>query len=147
VGHLSSDFRVSAGGRGVTTVTLARFRDRGRFELAGVEYTVAAEGFLGRTYRLERGALGVARAEARGFLRPAFSVTTGDRVLTMRPRGFFGSAYAIEHGRTPMGEIRRVGALSRRATVELDERIEPACRIFLIFLAQVQWRRQRRRSG
>ena len=147
LGTLSWDFRVRADGRDVATLSLARFRERGGFELNGVAHAIVAEGFLRRTYRLERGGLVTARAQPRGVLRPSFAVTTGDRVLTLRPVGFLGYTYKIEQGRTPMGEIRRLGVFRRGAVVELDERIEPGCRIFLICVAVLQWRRQSRRSS
>ena len=147
LGAFAWDFRVSADGRDVATLSLARFRERGSFTLDGVPYALAAEGFLQRTYRLERDGLVTARAEPRGILRPAFAVTTGDRVLTLRPVGFLGLTYKVEHGRTAMGEIRRLGVFRRGAAVELDERIEAGCRIFLICVAVLQWRRQSRRSS
>ena len=75
LGRLSWEFRVTVVGQELTTLSLTRFRDRGAFQLDGVAHTVAAEGFLQRTYRLERGGLPVARAEARGVLRPVYAVT------------------------------------------------------------------------
>ena len=71
LGRLSWEFRVTVAGQELTTLSLTRFRDRGAFQLDGVAHTVAAEGFLQRTYRLERGGLPVARAEAQleGTLR------------------------------------------------------------------------------
>ena len=147
LGPLSWDFRVRADGRDVATLSLARFRERGGFELAGVAHDIVAEGFLRRTYRLERGGLVTARAQPRGVFRPSFVVNTGDRVLTLRPVGFFGRTYKVEHGRTPMGEIRRLGVFRRGAAGELDERIEPGCRILLICIAVLQWRHQSRRSS
>jgi hypothetical protein len=147
LGPLSWDFRVTSGGREVTTLELTRFRDRGQFVLDGATYAIGAEGFLRPVYRLERGGVTVARAEAKGILRPTYAVTTGDRVLELRPQGFLGFRYAVGHGRTALGAIRRLGVFSRRTAGELDDRIDPACRIFLIFVALVRWRHQSRRSS
>jgi hypothetical protein len=143
-GAFNWELRVSAGGRELAMIVLRRFRDRGSFTLQGVEHTLVAQGFLQRSFDLERGGVRVARAEARGIFRPTFAVTAGDRVLTMRQKGFLGFTYVVEHNRTPLGMIRRLGVFSRRAVAELDDRIDPATRIFLICLTQIQWRRQAR---
>jgi hypothetical protein len=141
------DFRVTSQARELATLSLTRFRDRGRFELDRVEHTIEAEGFFRPVYRLERGKVTVARAEPQGWLRRSYAVTAGDRVLTLRRKGFFSFTYVVEHGRTALGEIRRLGVLTRRAEGELDERIDPTWRIFLVFLVVAEWRRQARSSG
>jgi hypothetical protein len=143
---LSWDFKVSSEGRALTTLELTRFRERGRFVLDGAEYTVSSEGPLRRSFRLERAGRPIARAERRGLFRATFTVQAGERTLTLRQRGLLGYRYEVEHNRTRMGGIARA-LVKRRAVADLDDRIEPAVRIFLLFLAQVEWRRDSRRSG
>ena len=141
------DFRIGFQGREVATLAIARIRDRGAFTLDGAHHTIVAEGFLQRTWRMERGGIVVARAQARGALRPTFEITTGGRILVLRRHGFLGSRWTVEHGRTALGAIRRPSVFRSRAEGELDDRLDPASRIFLIFLTLVYWRRRARRSG
>jgi hypothetical protein len=144
---LGWDFRVRSRGEELTTVRLTRLRDRGEFALDGQPHRIERTGSFPPTYRLERGGTTVARAEARGFFRRSFTVTAGERILTLRPTGLLGHGYRVEHGRAGLGEIRRLGVFTRRTAASFDGRIDPAVRILLLVLVQLHWRRRARRSG
>jgi hypothetical protein len=141
------DFRVTSGGRPLTTLSLPRFRDRATFTLEGQRYDVRRSGIFQPTYSLERGKLSVARAATRGIFRRTFTVTTGDRTLSMIERGLLGYSFTVEHGRTPLGEIRRPNVFKRGAVATLEERIDLPVGIFLLILVQLEWRRAARRHG
>ena len=143
----SWSLRVTADGRELARLELARLRDNASFQLAGIPYTLTRTGVFRGLYSLEERGRTIARAQRRGFIRPSFQVATGDREITLRQRGFFGSTFAVEHNRSHLGTIRRTGLLTRRAQASLDDRIPLPCQVFLIFLAQVQWRAQARRAA
>ncbi len=147
LGTFSGSFRVTAEGREITCLDIARLRDSGAFELAGIPYRLEREGtFRGRYSLVERERV-IARAERKGFLRPWYQVTAGDRLLVLRQRGFFGSLFTVEQNRASLGTIRRRGFIHRIATATLDDKIPLPCQMLLLFLALVQWRRQARRSA
>lgn len=141
------DFRVGSSGRELTTVRLTWLRDRAEFTLDGHDYRIERTGSFPPTYGLLRGATTVARAEASGWFRPAFAVSTGERVLTLRPNGPLSHRYRVEHGRAALGEVRRLAVFTRRSAASLDERIDPAAQILILVLLQLHWRRRARRSG
>jgi hypothetical protein len=141
---LGWDFRVEAPGAAPTTLRLSRFRDRGSFTLDGSAYTVARQGLFRPSFTLERGGLVVARAETRGWIRRSYLVSAGERHVEMRRLGWFGG-FAVEQGHTHLGEMRRRSLFRRAAVAELDDRIEPHVRLFLVFLALADWRHQARR--
>lgn len=140
------DFMVEASGRPAVALELTRFRDRATFRWAGSEHLVDRHGFFRPTFTLERGGLTVARAEVHGWVLRGYQVTGGDRQLALRRRGFF-PRYVVEQGRSPLGEIRRTSIFRRHAIAQLDERIDPAIQLFLVFLALVEWRHQARRHS
>jgi hypothetical protein len=143
LGLLGWDFRVEGAGRPAMTLELTRFRDRGGFTLAGSAYTVIRAGLVRPAFTLERGGVSVARADARGWLLRGYQVAAGERRVEMKRRGLL-ARYVVEHGRTRLGELRRRGLFTRAAVAQLDERLEPATQLFLVFLALVEWRHQAR---
>jgi hypothetical protein len=140
------DFNVSSAGRELTRLSLIRFRDRGRFTLNGAEYEVYTQGFLRRSYRMERNGVVVGRAETKGVFRTVFLVHASERLLTVTAKGALGQSYRVEHNRTGLGEIQRVSVLTRDMVATLDDRVDLPTQIFLAFLVQVQWRRAARRA-
>ena len=141
---LAWDFRVEGPEPPATTLELTRFRDRGTFTLAGADYTMIREGVVRPTFRLERGGVTIARAEARGWLLQAYRVTAGERRVELKRRGFLPK-YVVEQGRARLGEIRRRSVFKRAAVATFDDRIDRPTQIFLVFLALIEWRHQSRR--
>ena len=86
--------------------------------------TLWGGGLFRRSYTVERGGVIVARAESRGLLRRSYQVTAGEQRLSFRRPTFFGRTVVIEQGRDRFGEIKKTSLFRRRATVQLDVRLE-----------------------
>ena len=81
LGTFSWSFRVTAEGREITCLDIARLRDGGAFELAGIPYRLEREGtFRGRYSLVEHNRASLGTIRRRGFIQRITTATLDDKI-------------------------------------------------------------------
>jgi len=146
VGLFAADFDIDASGQRLLTLDLSGFRSRGTFTWQGATYELRAAGLTGRRYTLRRDEEEVAVAERLSLLRRRYRVVAGDRSLELGG-GFLLTRWRLREGDADLGEITRDGFFTRAMTLALSGRLPMHVQVFLLAIALLESRRQRRRNS
>jgi hypothetical protein len=136
----SWDYDLEDEGRLVAHLGLSPWRERGRVVMGGSEYRVRPEGWCG-PFVLEQDGTVRARARTRGFLRCAFEIEFEGDHYTLKKRSAWCSTLVLRQGGEELGTVRPTTWYARTARVELSDRLSPVLKVFALWLALLQWRR------
>jgi len=142
-GLFSNSFAITdAGGASVAELAVSFIKEGGQLHHDGQVYRLERESLFSGPWRmLDKGKV-LYEARKPSLIRNRFMVTVRKADLELSPvnlwmRGFklVGSDWE------DLGSIRRPSLLSRRALIDLDDRVPVEAQLFLFFLANVLWRR------
>lgn len=139
-GLLGFSFAIYRGDRFLAEVHTGWVRRRGECEIEGKLFEFLREGgWRQRVYLLESRNHYHARAVPLGFFRNHFNIECGYRQLVLGRLGFFTRAFGLFEQDRLIGQIRPVGLLHRKATIEIPDDIEEAVAVFLFWIVAIKW--------
>jgi hypothetical protein len=68
------------------------------------------------------------------------TVRLADGPCRLAPQSIGSRTYAVTRGEEPLGTIGPVGAISRKALVDLPDEMDAASKVFLLWLVLIAWR-------
>ena len=142
-GLLSNSFRITdAGGDLVAELAVAFVKEGGQLHHDGKVYRLEREGLMSGPLRLIDGHEVLYEASKPSMIRNRFMVTVRKADLELSPVSFWMRGFRlVGPDWAELGTIRRPSLLSRRALIDLDDRVPVEAQLFLFFLANVLWRR------
>lgn len=110
------------------------------FSLGGQAYTVRRSGFFGPLYELQQDGQTLLSAKASGLVL-RFTVSLGDRVLTLKSLDFSEKRFGLFDGATQVGGITHASPIhyTRDITIDLPEAVPLAGQVFLMWLLLWKW--------
>jgi hypothetical protein len=140
-GWMSWDYAIrDEAGRLVGDVSLAFWRERGTIGCADGEFQVRRQSGFG-AFVLEQAGVVVARAEKPGPFGRTVFVEYGGGPYALKPRGILRREMVLYNAEREIGSIGAAAFLTRRSRVLLPDELPVALRLFLIWLAVLDWRR------
>ena len=118
------------------------WRCKATLELEEGTYNLSREKFLGGDYLLERNGDVVARAAKISHLRDKYAVQLGTRVLELRKLGWASRKFGLFDGDRQIGSIYPRGTFTKRANIDLPAEWPLANRVFMFWLAFLNWKQQ-----
>ena len=140
---LSSDFTLRQDAKPVADVQLNWWCEKGALTIDRTRYRMYREGWLSGAFLLEREGSVIARAERAGVFRRKYLVRYRDREYTLAPRFAFRRPFVLLDGSQEIGSITRTTVFTREAMADLPDAWPLPVRAFVIWLAMIQWRRDR----
>jgi hypothetical protein len=129
-----------AAGRPLGDIVLSSWRERGTLTLAGAEYTVRRDGWTGPLVLAREGTV-QARARSTSIWCNAFEIELDADHYTLKARSAWRRELVLRQGGEELGTVQPVSWYSRRARVELSERLSPLHKACVVWLAMLAWKR------
>jgi hypothetical protein len=123
-------------------VCLSSWRERGSIQVPGFSCKVRRDGLLGPFLAEASDGSRVASAIKPSALRREFAITHTERRYVLKAVSSWRRECALfDEGYTRLGQVRPESWLSRRARVELDDRVPPLLQAFVVWLTLLLWKR------
>ena len=140
----SSDFTILQGVKPLVDVDVSQWCEKGVLKIDASRYEMYREGWLSRTFVLEQNGRVLARAEKPNVFFRTYVIRYADREYTLDAASAFRRRFVLlDSGSRQIGSIAPVSAFSREAAADLPETLPLHLRAFIIWLAMMQWRRDR----
>jgi hypothetical protein len=137
----SGDYRLQQPHGTVAELDISAWREKAEFDVEGGRYQLDREGRPTRAFVLMRGGELLARAIKPSAFRSRFEVQFAGRTFELRREGW-RSDFSLYAGTERIGSVRRAGAFTRRAIIELPDDWPLAAQVFVFWLALLIWNRQ-----
>ena len=141
----SGDYRLQQPHGTVAELNVSAWREKAEFQIQGGRYRLDREGRPSRAFVLMRGGELLARAIKPSAFRSRFEVQFAGHAFELRPQGW-RSDFVLYDGTVQVGSVRRAGAFTRRAIIDLPEVWPLAAQVFVFWLALLIWNRQQAAS-
>jgi hypothetical protein len=139
----SSDFTVRQASRRVVDADVSCWCEKAVLTIEGVRYEVYREGWMSRAFVLEQNAAIIARAEKPSAFFRRYLLRYADRTYTLEAASSFRRKFILLDGSQQIGSIAPISAFTREAAADLPDTLPLHLRAFIIWLAMMQWRRDR----
>ena len=140
---LSSDFTVQQDAKPVANVEMNWWCEKGALTIDRTHYQMYREGWMSGDFVLERDGSVIARAKKPSAFLRKYVVRYRDREYALTPRSAFRRPFALLDGSQEIGAIQHTSAFTREAMADLPDAWPLPVRAFVIWLAMIQWRRDR----
>ncbi|ARA93810.1 hypothetical protein AWN76_011995 [Rhodothermaceae bacterium RA] len=137
---LSWDFTVFRGDRLLAEIDQHWFREEAEVTVGGTTCALYREGMLG-PFVLSIDGQPVARALKPHLFHRRFEITFEDQAYTLEAVSAFSRAFRLRSSTEDLGTIAPENALTRRALVDLDDRVPAEVQLLSIWLVILMWRR------
>ncbi|HXU44473.1 MAG TPA: hypothetical protein VN783_03035 [Thermoanaerobaculia bacterium] len=145
-GFFSKDYVIEADGLEPLVLAVERWREAAIFEIDGVVYSFRRENLIGGTYLLERLGEVLLRAEKPSFFHSSFDLEIDHQWVRLRRGSLFGLSFRVTAADQEIGRVDR-NFFSSRIRADLPEDWPLPTRVFVLWLALLSFRRQRREAG
>lgn len=146
-GWFSWDFTIRQEDRIVADIDISVWREKALLVVEGKPYKVYREGLVSGAFILESDGSVLAKAWKPSAFRRSFNIEYGDEQFTFSAKSPLGRGFVLLDASGEIGSLSPGGILTRRANVDLPERLPLPVRIFMIWLALILWRRNAESSS
>ena len=126
----------------ITQLSMSAFRNKGRFQLEGDDFTIEPEGFFGTDATLKKGASIIAKAKKAGAFKRTWEISSAGHRLNLESRSWTGREYALLLGNHEVGRVKREGLAGRRTRMEFPDDVPGFLQVFLAYIVISQARRE-----
>ena len=138
----STNFRLEQDKKLVGELDPSAWRCKATLELEEGTYSLYREKLLGGDYLMERNGNVVARAAKVSILHNRFAVQVGTQTLELKKLGWASRKFGLFDGDRQIGIIYPQGYVTKRANIDLPEEWPLASRVFMFWLAFLNWKQQ-----
>lgn len=143
----SWNFSIVEGGTEVAELKTAWMSERGTLTIRGTEYDVYRQGWLHGAFVIAANGTFLAQAEKPSPFLRQFNVDCGHHQLRLTARSPFTRAFGIYNGDSEIGSIYPDHCFTRKATINLPNKIILPVQGFLFWLVLLMWRRSANNSS
>ncbi len=128
----------------VASLYLDWMLERARCTISGRSWELARESWLAGSFQLKQGGRVCASAEKPNLLFRSFVVKFDSKTYRWEAESAFARTFRLFDGEQCIGSMRPETVFTRRATIELPDEFSPERKAFLVWLALLIWRRQKK---
>lgn len=117
-------------------------REKSVVTLGDTKYEVSSDRSAIDGFNLDSNGLRLAHIEKPRLLTRVFNVNHADKVYTFTRPSLFSSRYELMDNEQTIGSVSPKGIFKKSAIVELPDQFQTPFKLFLGWVALVQWKRQ-----